>query len=86
MPARAVSVALVMIASACGVPREGELRPLGADDLPAALVETTVVTTTTTVFVQAGSSRGAGPWTTLAPSRVDELATRAVQPGLRRAG
>jgi hypothetical protein len=45
-----------------------------------------LVTTTTTVFVQAGSSRGAGPWTTLAPSRVDELATRAVQPGLRRAG
>jgi len=45
-----------------------------------------LVTPTTTVFVQAPSSRGAGSWTTLAPSRLDELATRAVQPGLRRAG
>jgi len=45
-----------------------------------------LVTPTTTVFVQAPSSRGAGSWTTLAPSRLDELAIRAVQPGLRRAG
>lgn len=33
--------------SGCGVPREGDLQPLGADDLPPVLVDTTVVTTTT---------------------------------------
>ena len=68
MPARAVSVALVMISSACGVPREGELRPLGADDLPAALVETTVVTTTTTI----PTDPAAMPGDSVAPATVYE--------------
>ena len=60
--------AVVLAVSACGVPRNGELRPLGTDDLPAALVETTVVTTTTTV----PSDPAATPGDSVAPATVYE--------------
>lgn len=66
--ARLLAVAALLVVSACGVPREGELRPLGTDDLPAALVETTVVTTTTTV----PTDTAAMPGDSVAPATVYE--------------
>lgn len=45
-----------------------------------------LVTATTTVFVQATTSGRAAGWAMLPASRLDELASRAVEPGLRRAG
>lgn len=44
----AATIALVTTLAACGVPRDGEVTPLGADDLPGVLVSTTIATTTTT--------------------------------------
>jgi hypothetical protein len=45
-----------------------------------------LVTATSSVFVETTKGRSATTWAPLPLARLDELAARAVQPGLRRAG
>lgn len=44
-----------------------------------------LVGTTTAIFVEEETSGGATAWTTIPLTRLDELAARTVQPGIRRA-
>lgn len=62
-----VTFALISTLASCGVPRDGEVAPLGADDLPGVLVSTTIATTTTTA-----APDPAGPGAAAAPATVYE--------------
>ena len=68
----AATIALVSTLVACGVPRDGEVTPLGADDLPGVLVSTTIATTTTTAAPDpVGPGAAATPATVYEPVEVD---------------